>query len=184
MLNRSISVIDNFTEKVGKSIALLNIVMVVIMCLVVGLRYVFNHSSVALQESVMYLHAIIFMLGMGFTLKHDGHVRVDIFYQTFSRKMKAAVNLAGSLLLLFPVLVFITWYSWTYIFSSWKILEVSQEAAGIPYVYLLKTLIFAMVAMLSLQGLSEVLKSIRTLYFPSTEPEHHSPPPSQDMSHG
>lgn len=159
-LEQTVSLIDRFTEKTGRTVALLNIAMVVFMCLVVALRYVFNNSSIVLQEGVMYLHACIFMLCMGYTLKCDEHVRVDIIYQKLSAKGKAWVNLAGSLLLLLPLLAFISWYSWPYVVSSWTVYEVSQEAAGVPYVYLLKTLILLMTVILGLQGLAEILRNI------------------------
>lgn len=162
-----ISTIDRATLRLGRSIALLNILMVIAMCMVVVLRYAFNNSSIVLQESVMYIHAIIFMLCMGYTLKSDEHVRVDIIYQKLSEKQKACINLFGALVLLFPLLVFIGWYSAPYIKSAWTIFEVSQEAAGLPYVYLLKSLIIAMTVTLGLQGFAEVLRNIDIIINPS-----------------
>lgn len=114
----------------------------------------------------MYIHAIIFMLCMGYTLKSDEHVRVDIIYQKLSEKQKACINLFGSLVLLFPLLIFISWFSAPYIKSTWAIFEVSQEAAGLPYVYLLKSLIIAMTATLGLQGAAEVLRNIEIIMNP------------------
>lgn len=169
-LTTIITTIDRTTLRLGRSIALLNIAMVIAMCMVVLLRYAFNNSSIVLQESVMYIHAIIFMLCMGYTLKSDEHVRVDIIYQKLSEKQKACINLFGALVLLFPLLIFISWYSAPYIKSTWTVLEVSQEASGLPYVYLLKTLIIVMTATLGLQGVAEVLRNINTIVNSSKAP--------------
>nr|WP_285903192.1 TRAP transporter small permease subunit [Alkalimarinus sediminis] len=162
-LSKTVRSIDQFTETVGNAISWLNIVMVVLTCLTVVLRYVFNHSSIMAQEGIMYLHAAVFLVASAYTLKHDEHVRVDIFYHKLSPRGKAAINLFGTLLLLAPVMIFIGWSSWPYIANSWSILETSQEAAGIPLVYLLKSLIIAMVAVMLLQAFSEIIRSIATL---------------------
>jgi len=162
-LSTSTHRIDQFTEFTGRTIAWLNVAMVVLTCLVVIMRYVFNHSSIVLQESAMYLHAAVFLMASAYTLKHDEHVRVDIFYQRFSTKGKALVNLIGTLLLLIPVILFIGWSSWPYIESSWRVLETSSEAAGLPLVFILKSLILVMVAVLLIQAVSEVLKSVAEL---------------------
>ena len=162
-LTKTIHKIDQFTEFTGRSIAWLNIAMVVLTCITVLMRYAFNHSSIFLQESILYLHATIFLLASAYTLKHDEHVRVDIFYHRLSEKGKAAVNLFGTLFLLVPVMSFIGWISWPYIESSWRIFEISQEADGLPLVYLLKSLILVMVGLMLLQAISEMLKSIVTL---------------------
>ena len=155
--------IDQFTEFTGRSIAWLNVAMVVLTCLVVIMRYAFNHSSIVLQESAMYLHATVFLMASAYTLKHDEHVRVDIFYQSLSTKGKALVNLIGTLFLLVPVILFIGWSSWPYIESSWRVLEISSEAAGLPLVFLLKSLILVMVAVLLIQAVAEALRSIAEL---------------------
>ncbi len=155
--------IDQFTEFTGRTIAWLNVAMVILTCLVVIMRYVFNHSSIVLQESAMYLHAIVFLMASAYTLKHDEHVRVDIFYQRLSTKGKALVNLIGTLFLLIPVMLFIGWSSWPYIESSWRVLETSSEASGLPLVFLLKSLIIVMVALLLVQAVSEILKSVAEL---------------------
>ncbi|OZG75081.1 C4-dicarboxylate ABC transporter permease [Hahella sp. CCB-MM4] len=161
--------IDAFTEHTGRFISWLNIGMVVGTVLVVVLRYVFNNSSIALQEGVIYLHGAVFLLGSAYTLKHNEHVRVDILYQRFSPRGRAVVNLLGTLLLLLPSLIYICIESWPYILQSWKFKEVSQEAAGLPYVYLLKTLILGMVVVLGLQGIAEAMRSLVTIINPNME---------------
>lgn len=158
-LIQTISIIDSFTEFTGKIIAWLTAVMVVLSFSIVVLRYGFNVGWIAMQESVLYFHGIVFMLGAAYTLKSDGHVRVDIFYQKFSKKQQALVNLFGGLFLLLPVCITISVISYDYISMSWKIMEKSSEAGGLPLVYLNKSLIIALTVTLILQGIAEILRN-------------------------
>ncbi|MEW6990807.1 TRAP transporter small permease subunit [Colwelliaceae bacterium 6441] len=155
-LKQTISIIDKFTESTGKVIAWLTFVMVVVSFLIVILRYGFNLGWVAMQESVLYFHGIVFMLGAAYTLKADGHVRVDIFYQRFTQKQQAMVNLFGSVFLLAPVCITIFIISYDYVAVSWQIMEKSSEAGGLPLVYLNKSLILLLTVTLFLQGLAEI----------------------------
>ena len=103
------------------------------------------------------MHCLVFLMGLAFTLKHDGHVRVDIFYRDFSPKSKAMVNLIGGLLFLVPVCLVIFFTSRDYVLASWAIHETSVENNGLPFVYLLKTLMLLMPVTLLLQGIAEVI---------------------------
>ncbi len=151
--------LDQFAERTGHFIAWLAVAMVVITFAVVVLRYLFNTGSIALQESITYLHATLFMLGSAWTLKQDGHVRVDIFYSKQSRRTRAWIDLTGTLLLLLPVCVFILFSSLDYVAASWSVREGSQEAGGLDAVYLLKTAIPVMAVLLILQGCAIILKN-------------------------
>ena len=122
--------LDRLAEASGRVIAWLTLGMVLITFTVVILRYLFESGSIALQESVSYLHAMVFMLAAAYTLKHDGHVRVDIFYQRFTARGRAWVDLLGTLLLLFPVCLFIFFSSLGYVAASWSLLEGSREAGA------------------------------------------------------
>jgi len=151
--------LDRFAEVTGRSIAWLTLGMVLITFAVVVLRYGLQTGSIALQESVTYLHAIVFMLGAAYTLKHDSHVRVDIFYQKASLRTRAWTNLLGTLFLLFPTCGFIFASSLDYVTSSWAIHEGSRETGGLDGVFLLKTVIPVMALLLLLQGCSLILRS-------------------------
>lgn len=146
--------IDALNERVGQITAWLVLAMVFITFLVVVLRYGFNFGRISLQESTTYLHAFVFMLAGAYTLKHNEHVRVDIFYQNMSTRSRAKVDLFGTLFLLLPFAIFIVWVSFDYVTNSWKLLEGSREAGGLPFVYILKTLIPAMAILLFLQAIS------------------------------
>jgi TRAP-type mannitol/chloroaromatic compound transport system permease small subunit len=155
--------IDSLSELTGRAVAWLTLATVMVTVTVVVLRYVFQTGSIALQESISYLHAAVFMLGGAYTLKHDGHVRVDIFYRRLTQRGKAWINLLGSLLLLLPVCLFILFSSLEYTGNAWSVLEGSQEAGGLDAVFLLKTLIPVMAVLLLLQGVSMCLHSILLL---------------------
>ncbi|HEC07275.1 MAG TPA: TRAP transporter small permease subunit [Thiolapillus brandeum] len=137
--------------------------MVLVTFAVVVLRYALDTGWIAMQESITYLHSLVFMLGAAYTLRHQGHVRVDIFYQKFSERGRAWVNLLGTLLLLFPMMSFIVWISWEYVAESWKVMEGSREAGGLPGVFLLKTLLLLMPVAMMLQGLALLLRSLQII---------------------
>ena len=160
---RLIHAINGFADLIGRAVSWLTVVMVATVIVVVVARYFLQIGSIALQESVTYLHAAVFLLGIGYTLKHDGHVRVDIFYRHFSVKRKAMVDLLGTLLFLLPVSGLIFYASWDYVMSSWAIGETSAENNGLPFTYILKTLMLLMPATLLLQGVAEILKNVLRL---------------------
>ena len=161
------STIDTFTEFCGKLIAWATLIMMLCTCFVVVARYFFGAGSIALQETVLYLHAFAFMLGSAFTLKRGGHVRVDIFYRHFSPRRRALVDALGTVLFLLPTCGLIFWLSFDYVSNSWAINEQSAESAGLPWVYLLKTLLLVMPTLLLLQGIAEFLKSFAVLRSPA-----------------
>ena len=158
------NLLDAFIERIGQTVAWFSFAMVLIMFLIVLLRYGFSLGWIAMQESVLYLHAYLFMLGCSYALKHDEHVRVDVFYRRFSKAKKAFVNLVGHLVLLWPVAIFILFVSFDYVAVSWQLKEQSQEAGGLPFVYLLKSLIPVMCILLLMQSLSEICKSLNALF--------------------
>jgi TRAP-type mannitol/chloroaromatic compound transport system permease small subunit len=158
-----IKTIDGINEWIGRTVSWLTLVMVLITFVIVILRYLFNIGWIAMQESVTYMHALVFMLGGAYTLLHNGHVRVDIFYQGMSHRGQAWANLIGTLFLLLPLCGFICWVSWEYIAASWSVMETSQEAGGIPAVFLLKSVIPVMAALMVLQGISLTLSSLLTI---------------------
>jgi TRAP-type mannitol/chloroaromatic compound transport system permease small subunit len=153
-------VLDRLAELTGRIVSWLTLAMVLVTVAVVVLRYLFDIGSIALQESITYLHATVFMLGAAYTLKHDAHVRVDIFYQQCTPRARAWINLLGTLLLLLPVCVFIFISSLDYVAAAWSIQEGSREAGGLDGVYLLKTVIPLMAVLLLLQGCSMALHSL------------------------
>ena len=155
--------IDGLNSAIGRAAAWLCLAVVAIQFTVVVLRYAFGLGSIWLQESILYSHAALFLLCAAWTLKRDGHVRVDIFYSTASPRAKARVDFAGALLLLIPFAGAILYFSWAYVARSWAILEGSREASGLPFVFLLKTLIPVFAAMLILQGIAQAVRASSVL---------------------
>ncbi|MGE0253834.1 MAG: TRAP transporter small permease subunit [Alphaproteobacteria bacterium] len=155
--------IDGFNDKIGSWIAWLAVIMVLVQFAVVVLRYVFGIGLIMLQESVVYLHGVLFMVGAGYTLLRGGHVRVDIFYQPATPRTKAAIDLAGALFFLLPVCVLIAIYSFGYIANSWAVHEGSKETSGIQAVYLLKSVILVFTFLVGLQGVSMALHALLVL---------------------
>ena len=151
------------TERLGRLIAWLLLPMVLGTTLVVVLRYALNEGSILLQEAVLYLHALVFMLGIPYALKADAHVRADLVYSRLGPRGRTVINLIGHVLFLLPVAGALLLYSQSYVTRSWRILEGSSEVGGIPGVFLLKTLIPVLAVLLLLQGLAEIARCIRTL---------------------
>ncbi|TXK95315.1 C4-dicarboxylate ABC transporter permease [Methylococcaceae bacterium HT1] len=166
---RSAHAIDSLIERIGRFVSWLTLVMVLVTFCIVLLRYLFDLSWVMMQESIIYLHGLVFMLGAAYTLKHDGHVRVDIIYQRCTPKIKAWIDLLGTLFLLLPVAGFMLWSSWEYVMSSWDILEGSRNSGGLPLVYLLKSCLLLMSGLLILQGLSLLMSKIVYIFEPGTK---------------
>lgn len=155
--------LDAIAEFTGNTTAWLTGIMVLIACIVVGLRHLFDIGSIALQESVTYMHAAVFMLGAAYTLKRGSHVRVDILYRRFSARKRAWVDALGSLLFTLPLMIFIGWGSWEFVHESWRISEGSTDSGGIGGVYLLKSLLPLMALSVSLQAIAELLRSLLVL---------------------
>jgi len=165
---RSAQVINELNELVGRCVSWLTLAMVLVTFTIVCLRYLFDLSWVGLQESIIYMHSLVFLLGAAYTLKHNGHVRVDIVYQRCTPRVKAWIDFFGTLLLLLPVAGFIFWSSWEYVLDSWEISEESRNSGGLPIVYLLKSCLLLMSVLLVLQGIAILFEKIIDLF----QPEH------------
>jgi TRAP-type mannitol/chloroaromatic compound transport system permease small subunit len=155
--------IDALNEFVGRAVSWLTVFVVLNVFVVVVMRYLFGRGEVWLQELYVWTHAAVFMLGAGYTLLHDGHVRIDLIYREASRRYKAAVNLFGALVLGLPLMWLIYMRSWPIFIRSWERGEQSSEVGGLPALYLLKGAILAFAVLMGLQLISMVLRSLVTL---------------------
>ncbi len=174
-LERFATQLDALAETIGRWVSWLTLAMVLVTFTVVVLRYAFNLGWIALQESITYLHATVFLLGAAYTLRHDAHVRVDVFYRDFRPATKAWVDLLGALGLLLPVCGFILWSSWGYVAESWALHEGSREAGGLPGLYLLKTAIPVMAVLVMIQGIAQALHALTALLEHRPEPSGQPP---------
>jgi TRAP-type mannitol/chloroaromatic compound transport system permease small subunit len=149
-----------FVSWLGRCISWLSLVIVLLTFGIVVIRYGFNQGWIWMQESVTYLHAMIFMIAAAWALQTDDHVRVDIFYRDKSSRHKNWVNLLGTILFVLPFSIYLLLIGWDYVSASWATLESSREPGGLPFVYLLKSLILVMPALLLIQSWSTIRRCI------------------------
>jgi TRAP-type mannitol/chloroaromatic compound transport system permease small subunit len=162
--------IDRLTAAIGRTVAWVCLLVVLVQFTVVVMRYLFGLGSIWLTETIIYGHATLFMLASAWTLREGGHVRVDVFYADASPRRRALIDLCGSLLLLLPFVLVLLYFSLPYVARSWSILETSRETSGLPAVYLLKTLIPLFALLMVLQGISQAIRALNVLRNPSTTP--------------
>ena len=155
--------IDRLNAAIGRVAAWACLFVVVMQFIVVVLRYAVGMGSIWLSESILYAHAVLFMLAAAWTLRDGGHVRVDVFYAEASPRRKALIDLLGSVLLLLPFMLGLLYFSMPYVARSWAIFESSRETSGIPAVFALKTLIPLFALSMALQGLSQAIRAAHVL---------------------
>lgn len=155
--------IDQISHWLGRAGAILLILSTMVVFTVVILRYAFSSGSIALQESGMWLHSAAFLLAAAWTLRENGHVRVDVLYQGMSKKGKAWVEILGGLFFLLPLCLFMIIVSWRYVMASWSIYESSPETGGLPGLFLLKSLIPLAALSLLLQALAQMARAVSQL---------------------
>ena len=162
---RIVALIDAFNRLTGNVVAWLTLAMVLVTSLVVAMRYLFEFGVIWLQESVTWMHAVVFMLGAAYTLQRDEHVRVDIFYRNMSDGRRALVDALGVLFFVFPLCGFMLYESFEYVVASWSIREVSVNAGGLPYPFvpLVKSALLVMPIAVALQGLAILVASLLRL---------------------
>lgn len=159
------NLIDRFSSVTGRLTAWLTLLMVIVTFVIVVMRYLFDAGFIWMQESVVWMHAFVFMVGAAYTLRRDEHVRVDIFYRDTSSIGRAWVNLLGVLFFLLPLCVFLAMKAWDFVAVSWALKEVSRESGGLPYplLPLLKSVLVIMPVAVALQGISLALHSFKTI---------------------
>jgi TRAP-type mannitol/chloroaromatic compound transport system permease small subunit len=151
---------ESVNEVVGRSVAWLTLATVLICATVVVIRYVFLTGYIWLQELFVWTHAAAFMLGAGFTLMTNRHVRVDIVYATRSPATQAWLDLLSTFLFLFPWIIVLWYFAWPYVMASWDLRETSSQVGGMPGLYILKSVILAFCALMMLQGLAICARSV------------------------
>lgn len=151
--------IDGLNEWVGQGVAWVTFLMVVVVFVDVVMRYLFQTSFVFTQELEWHLFAAVFLLGSGYTLLHEGHVRVDIVYQAIGEKAKAWVNLIGVFLFLIPGCYMVVETSLSFVADSWSVLEGSADPGGVPFRFIIKSAIPVGFSLMLIQGISLAIKS-------------------------
>ena len=157
--------LDHLSAMLGKGVSWLTLFMVIVTCVIVVMRYVFDAGLIWLQESVIWMHAVVFMLGAAYTLEQEEHVRVDVFYRTMSVRRRAWIDLLGVILFLWPLSFFLAWKSLDFVLVAWQMREASRESGGLPFplLPLLKTALLIMPVTVALQGTALLLRSLTQL---------------------
>lgn len=163
MVARFIRFAEGTNSIIGKATAWLTLGCVLVCFVVVVLRYGFSISYVWMQDLYVWLHALVFMLGAGYTYLLGGHVRVDLFYGTMSARARAWVDLFGVVFFIGPWAYVVLWSSFPFVMRSWSILEPSMQPSGMDGVFILKTVIPLTVGLVVLHALSIALRSIMVL---------------------
>jgi TRAP-type mannitol/chloroaromatic compound transport system permease small subunit len=174
VLERLCRLIDSMSERVGRLVAWVTLGLVLVVFVDVVMRYLFNTSFVFTQELEWHLFAFIFLIGAGYTLLHDGHVRVDIIYQRYGYKARAWTNLIGVILFLIPGCVMVVITSWKFVYNAWSVLEGSPDPGGIPFRFLIKGTITVGFLLVLLQGVSLGIHSLLQLLGKEATEEHES----------
>jgi TRAP-type mannitol/chloroaromatic compound transport system permease small subunit len=161
-LSDSHNSIDRLSNATGKLVAWLTLLMVIVTCIIVVMRYVFDAGLIWMQESVIWMHGTVFMVGAAYTLLHEDHVRIDVFYRAMSERRRAWVDLIGVLIFLLPLCVLLAVMSYDFAAFSWSIHEASRESGGLPYPLfsILKSVLVVMPIAVGLQGISLLLRSM------------------------
>ncbi|GAB4281677.1 MAG: TRAP transporter small permease subunit [Deferrisomatales bacterium] len=158
-LRRVQRLIDGINERIGRAVSWLTTGMVVLTAYDTIMRYGFQHGNIALQELEWHLFAIVFLVGAGYTLKEDAHVRVDIFYARLDERKRAWINLVGSLIALIPFCILVIWATKGFVENSWAVRETSPDPGGLPARYALKAMIPLGFLLVGLQGIAEAIRS-------------------------
>ncbi len=156
---------DRISSITGKTISWLTLFMVIVTSIIVVMRYVFDAGMIWLQESVIWMHAAVFMIGAAYTLLHEEHVRVDIFYRKMGERHRAIVDFAGVIIFLLPLCGYLAFQAYDFAAVAWSIHETSREPGGLPYPMIpaLKSIVVIMPVAVALQGVSLLLRSLATI---------------------
>ena len=154
-------VLNSFSEKVGLISSFLILILILLVSLSVILRYVFSIGFIWLQDLYIWIHAIFILLGISYTLKKDGHVRIDLLYRSWSKKIKNIVNFAGIIIFGVPLTYFLIKYGLDYFIRSYNLNESSKESGGLPYIFILKFFIFFLGLLIFLEIIRQILNFLK-----------------------
>ena len=157
-MERIANLLESINQRIANVVRWLVLLMVLVQFAIVVGRYVFGVNSIATQESVLYIHATLFMLAAGYTLLVDKHVRVDVFYAKASKSTQQKIDLFGHIVFLIPTMLALLYWSWPSVVNSWKIFEGAISVGGIKAVFLLKSLIPAFCLLLLLQSIASITR--------------------------
>lgn len=163
-MNRVADFLDTINEKAGLFFSWSTLLLVILICADVLMRYLFNFTLIGVIELETYFFALSIMMAPGYAFKHDRHVRVDLFYSSYSIKRKAWINLMGGLFLLLPWALISAWVCFFYFLKSLQINEASSQPGGLPAIYILKFILCLGFVLLLLQAIASIIRSLSILF--------------------
>jgi TRAP-type mannitol/chloroaromatic compound transport system permease small subunit len=159
-----IKLLGSFIEAIGHLCSLLMILMILNVIYDVVMRYFFNEVSIGMQELEWHLFAAMFMFGIGYTLKADGHVRVDVFYERFTLRTKAYVNIFGACFFVLPITILIMYHGWGYTLDAYEMGEGSSAPGGLPHRFIIRSVIPISSGFLILCAIYVILEQVQNLF--------------------
>lgn len=156
--------IDRLADRTGRWLSWLVIVLVLVVSYDVSMRYLFQSGSIGLQELQWHLFSVLFLIGAGYTLKHDGHVRLDILYRSgfLTDRQRAWIDVFGTLFILVPFCILIIASAWPFVQQAYIANETSPDPGGLPARWLVKSMIQAGFLLLLLQAVAELIRKLNT----------------------
>ncbi len=155
--------INGFSDLLGKIAAVLLVLLLFNVFFDVIMRYMFNDVSIGMQELEWHLYATVFLLGVSYALRHDGHVRVDIIYEGLSAKRQGWIDLVGTLVFLLPFTLLVFYYGLDFVAESWDMSEQSGDPGGLPYRWAIKSMIPIAFMSMAISGVGLILHSINKI---------------------
>jgi TRAP-type mannitol/chloroaromatic compound transport system permease small subunit len=151
---------DRISDLIGYISAGLMILMMINVFYDVINRYVFRSGSIALQEMEWHLFSVMFLLGISYALKEDGHVRVDLIYDNLSKKKQAIINIVGTVVFLIPFSLLIAFGSIDFVAESYNIGEISGDPGGLTQRWIIKAAIPFSFFLLAVSSIGFVIKNL------------------------
>jgi len=155
--------INQFSDLLGKMAGVLLVLLLFNVFYDVVMRYMFNDVSIGMQELEWHLYSTIFLLGVSYAIRHDGHVRVDLIYERLSVKRQAWVDLMGCLIFLLPFTLLVFYYGLGFVAESWDMSERSGDPGGLLYRWAIKSMIPIAFLSMAISGIGMVLHSINKI---------------------
>ncbi len=163
IVRRLILNLDLINVIVGHLASWLALFMALLQFVALMMRYLFAFGSIQMQESMWYMHGLLLLFGVGYTLIWNGYLRLDALYANALRRRRALVDLLGSIFFLLPISIATWWLSWIDILDSWAVRVGSTGGGALPFIYLFKSIILVFAVLLAIQGTALVLRSLLTL---------------------
>lgn len=163
MLDKTEKFVGRIVDGVGIVLAILLLLMVLNVAYDVLMRYLFRASSVGMQEMEWHLFSIIILFGVGVSLRHEAHVRVDFLYDRMRLRSKGYINIIGTLLFLIPLSLLIFFGSFDFVMDSYTIHEISEDPGGLPFRWIIKSMIPLAMGFLLLSAMGYILQNIKLI---------------------